>query len=68
MGSFNIQFHPITLSIAFSIIIVLLLLLSSALISGSEVAYFSLKAADKQKLKKKGKTNQRVLKNLENPE
>ncbi len=68
IGSFNIQFHPITLSIAFSIIIVLLLLLSSALISGSEVAYFSLKAADKQKLKKKGKTNQRVLKNLENPE
>ncbi len=68
IGSFNIQFHPITLSIAVSIIIVLLLLLSSALISGSEVAYFSLNATNKQKLQKKSKTNQRVLKNLENPQ
>ena len=67
-GGWNIQFHPFTLGIAISIVIVLLLLLSSALISGSEVAYFSLSAADKQKLQKKNKTNQRVLKNLENPE
>ncbi len=57
------------MEIILSIVIVLLLLLSSALISGSEVAYFSLTAADKQKLKKKkGKTNSRVRKNLENPE
>ncbi len=68
VGSFNIQFHPITFSIAISIVIVFLLLLSSALISGSEVAFFSLNAADKEKLRKKGKTNKRVLKNLENPE
>jgi gliding motility-associated protein GldE len=46
----------------------LLFLLSSALISGSEVAYFSLTAAEKQRLKKKGKINERVLKNLESPE
>lgn len=45
-----------------------MLFLSSALISGSEVAYFSLSAADKQSIKKKGKTNERTLKNLENPE
>lgn len=68
LGGLSIQFHPITLSLVINIIIVLLLLLSSALISGSEVAYFSLSASDKQKLKKKNKTNQRVLKNLEYPE
>ena len=68
LGDWNIQFHPITFGIAISILIVLLLLLTSALISGSEVAYFSLTAADKQKLNAKGKTNERVLKNLENPE
>lgn len=67
-GSWDIQFHPITFEIAISIVIVLILLLSSALISGSEVAYFSLSAADKHKLQKKNKSNLRVLKNLENPE
>ena len=66
--NWNVQFHPLTLGITISILIVLLLLLSSALISGSEVAYFSLSASDKQKLKKKNKINQRVLRNLENPE
>lgn len=68
LRSWNIQFHSLTFSIAISIMVVLLLLLSSAFISGSEVAYFSLSATDKQKLQKKNKTNQRVLKNLENPE
>jgi gliding motility-associated protein GldE len=68
LGSLNIQLHPLTVGIAISIVVVLLLLLISALISGSEVAYFSLNATDKQKLQKKNKTNQRVLKNLENPE
>lgn len=67
-GTWNIQFHPITFGIALSILIVLMLLLSSALISGSEVAYFSLTATDKQKLKQKGKTNERVMRNLDNPE
>ncbi|MFV0593001.1 MAG: gliding motility-associated protein GldE [Draconibacterium sp.] len=64
----NIEFHPLTPGIFIALIIVLLLLLSSAMISGSEVAYFSLSAAEKEKLKKKGKTNQRVLENLDNPE
>lgn len=67
-SNWNIEFHPFTLGIAVSIVIVLLLLLSSALISGSEVAYFSLGATDKQKLANKNKKNKRVLKNLENPE
>lgn len=68
LGSWDIQFHPLTGSLIISLIIVLLLILSSALISGSEVAYFSLKASDKHKLHKKGRTNHLVLKNLENPE
>ncbi len=68
LGTWDIQFHPLTISLIFSLIIVFFLLLVSALISGSEVAYFSLSAADKQKLKKKGRTNFQVLKNLENPE
>lgn len=63
-----IQFHPVTFSLFVSLVIVLMLLLSSALISGSEVAYFSLTPTDKQKLKKKSRTNHQVLKNLENPE
>ena len=68
LGSWGIQFHPLTINLFISLVIVLLLLFVSALISGSEVAYFSLTPTDKQKLKKKGRTNQQVLKNLENPE
>lgn len=64
----NIQFHPLTIGLIVSLVIVLLLLICSALISGSEVAYFSLSANDKQKLKKKGKNNHRIQKNLNNPE
>ncbi|WP_233376110.1 gliding motility-associated protein GldE [Maribellus sp. CM-23] len=64
----NIEFHPLTPGIFIALIIVLLLLLSSAMISGSEVAYFSLSAAEKEKLKKKSKTNQRVSELLGNPE
>ncbi len=67
-AGWNIEFHPLTIGIIIAIIIVLLLLFSSAMISGSEVAYFSLSAAEKQKLKKPGRTNQRVLENLNNPE
>lgn len=68
LNGWTIEFHPLTLGIIISLIIVLLLLLTSALISGSEVAYFSLSPSDKGKLKKKSKTNERVLQNLEKPE
>ena len=68
LGNLNIQFHSLTLNLAISLVIVIFLLLCSALISGSEVAYFSLSAADKNRLKKKSKTNHVVLKNLKNPE
>lgn len=64
----NIDFHPLKLGIVVALFIVLLLLFTSAMISGSEVAYFSLSAKEKQKLKKPGRTNKRVLENLDNPE
>lgn len=67
-GIWSVQFQPVTVSIVFSLVVVLLLLIISALVSGSEVAYFSLSAADKQKLHRKSKNNNQVLKNLENPE
>ncbi|MFW6257209.1 MAG: gliding motility-associated protein GldE [Prolixibacteraceae bacterium] len=69
ISSWNIQFHPVTTGIGVAFLIVIILLLSSALISGSEVAYFSLSPSDKKKLSgKKTKKNLRVLKNLESPE
>ena len=64
----NIEFHALTISIIIALVIVLILLFTSAMISGSEVAYFSLSAAEKQKLKKPGRTNMRVVENLDNPE
>lgn len=67
-GIWSAQFLPVTANIVFSLVVVLLLLIISALVSGSEVAYFSLNATDRQKLKKKNKINNQVLKNLENPE
>ena len=67
-GIWNAQFLPVTANIVFSLVVVLLLLIISALVSGSEVAYFSLNATDRQKLKKKSKINNQVLKNLESPE
>lgn len=69
LKNWSIQFHPISVSIVVGIVIIFILLFSSALISGSEVAYFSLSAADKKKLLyKKNRTNSSVLKNLDNPE
>ena len=66
-GNWSVQIQPLPAYIMVSMVVVVLLLFISALVSGSEAAYFSLNANDKQKLKRKGKTNQLVLKNLENP-
>ena len=54
LAQFGVIFHPISTGIAIAIIIVILLLIFSALVSGSEVAYFSLSPTDKQKLEEKG--------------
>ena len=67
-ASWNFQFQPFTTSVYFWLTLSVIFLFVSALLSGSEVTYFSLNETDKQKLKKNGKSGLRVLKNLENPE
>jgi gliding motility-associated protein GldE len=64
-----VQFHALTAGIVVSIIVTLILLTVSALVSGSEVAYFSLKAADIVEMKEQNtKRYNQVLKHLEKPE
>jgi putative hemolysin len=63
------QFQPITTSLIISIVITALLLVSSALISGSEVAYFSLRPSDISDLKEhNSRPSKRTLTHLEKPE
>ncbi|WP_026055415.1 gliding motility-associated protein GldE [Anaerophaga thermohalophila] len=65
----NIIFHPPTTSIIIAIIATLMLLAGSALVSGSEVAFFSLKPDDVNHLRtENSKRSQQVIKHLENPE
>ncbi|WP_439181794.1 gliding motility-associated protein GldE [Carboxylicivirga taeanensis] len=68
-SSHGLEFLPFSISTLIAIIINLFLLLLSALISGSEVAYFSLEPADLQFLKEnETKKNKQVLKHLKNKE
>lgn len=65
----NLQFHPFTTAVAVSLLVIVILLVLSALISGSEVAYFSLSPSEKHKvIGKSNKKNHYTLKNLESPE
>jgi gliding motility-associated protein GldE len=65
----NILFHPPTTSIIIAIIATLMLLAGSALVSGSEVAFFSLKPDDINLLRSENsKRSQQVIQHLENPE
>ncbi len=67
--NWDFQMNPLTFGIGIGLLIILLLLITSALISGSEVAYFSLSPKDKLSLRKtKSKLSATVLKNLEHPE
>lgn len=67
--TWNVHFLPFTAGIAFSLVVILILLFFSALISGSEVAYFSLSPSEKQKISGRStKKNIYLLKNLESPE
>ncbi len=61
------QFYPLTGAAVAGIVVIILLLLLSALISGSEVAYFSLGSGDKQKLSG-SRRDLKVQSNLRNPE
>lgn len=67
LASWNIHFQPFTIGVFFSLVTVVILLFVSALLSGSEAAYYSLNDIDNQKLKKNNKTDARVLRNIENP-
>ena len=67
--SWNVEFLPFTAAIAISLLVILFMLLCSALVSGSEVAYFSLSPSEKQKIAGQStKNNIYLLKNLESPE
>lgn len=60
--------NPFSFQIGVALAIMVFLLLLSALMSGSEVAYFSLSASDRDKLKKESSvTGDRVLKLLDAP-
>nr|WP_321407657.1 gliding motility-associated protein GldE [uncultured Carboxylicivirga sp.] len=68
-ASVGIDFLPLSVSTAFVILLNLFFLLSSGLISGSEVAYFSLEPIDLDKLKeKKSRKNKLVLDHLDDKE
>jgi len=68
-GITPITFYPPTTSAVAGIIAILILLCASALISGSEVAYFSLTPADKNKIKNSGdRSSGRILQLLSRPE
>jgi len=65
---FEITLQPISLGIVFILLVIILLLFCSALISGSEVAYFSLSPNDVENLNEdKSKRALLALKLLENP-
>jgi len=67
--SWNVEFLPFTAAIAVSLVVILILLFCSAMVSGSEVAYFSLSPSEKQKIAGRAtKNNIYLLKNLESPE
>ncbi|MGE5395014.1 MAG: gliding motility-associated protein GldE [Candidatus Saccharibacteria bacterium] len=67
--AWNIAVFPVTWGITLSLIMILVLLLCSAIISGSEVAFFSLDSSEKQKISDTAlKENTYLLKNLESPE
>jgi len=62
-------FNPVTPGIALGIVVVIILLFFSALVSGSEVAFFSLSPQNIKSLQENESRNARdVLKLLENPE
>jgi gliding motility-associated protein GldE len=69
IANWNVQFHPLTSGVAISLLVILILIVFSALLSGAEVAYFSMSPDEKQKLS--SSTSKKYIytrKNLESPE
>lgn len=60
--------HPISIELVISLVVMLILLLCSALISGSEVAYFSLSNVEIDRLRSsKNRTENRLVELLDKP-
>lgn len=67
--SFDITFHPMSITVAADLLVMVMLLVMSALISGSEVAFFSLSPAKIDRLKQSNsKTHKLILDLLDYPE
>ncbi len=65
----NVTFLPFTGGILMGLVTVLIMVFCSAMVSGSEVAYFSLSPADKKQLEEKGsKRSAKVIELLSKPE
>jgi len=65
----EIVFYPFTTAVAFELVVVVLLLICSALVSGSEVAFFSLTPNELDDLEERHNRRSRlVLEHLEKPE
>lgn len=65
----QLVFHPITTPVIIELVVVVILLLCSALISGSEVAFFSLTPSEKEDLlEKNNRRTNMVLELLKKPE
>ena len=65
----QLVFHPISTPIIFAIIVVLVLLFCSAMVSGSEVAFFSLSPAENEELvSREGRSSKLVMELLSKPE
>ena len=61
-------FKPLTLDLGFNLILIAILVFLSAMISGSEVAFFSLSVANKKDLSESNNINSlRIIQLLENP-
>jgi len=69
LSFFQIIVHPINISEIVELLILIILLFGVALITGSEIAYFSLTTVNlKQIQEKPTKVNKLILSNLQNPE
>ncbi|MDA3879603.1 MAG: gliding motility-associated protein GldE [Prolixibacteraceae bacterium] len=60
----EISFYPLTADILIGVAVLVLLLFSSALVSGSEVAFFSLSPSDKEEIKTGKHKNHHILRDL----
>ncbi len=67
-SAINIEFYPITTEIIVGLVILVILIAASALISGAEVAFFSLKSANIKKMREsESKISRTIIKLVGDP-